>query len=312
MIKTRIMKNFNKQAFLSDVAGINWEQMLNKTDDINVLVNHWTNIFSLIIDKHVPLCELRVSEKYCPWIDRDLRDLMRTRDKLKRSTVKSKSALLRDSYRQFRNKVNSLNTQQKKEYYNNKILLCKGNMKGSWKTINELLNKRSKSSNIDSLKESGSETVHRKDIPDVRNSYFCSVGKDLADKISQVPNSLLSGDFEMIKTEAKFHFRTIGVQEIRDTFAKVKTAKSFGIDNIPSYFLKLALPFIENSLAFMFNTSIETSMSPDSKKFARVTPIYKNGDKADTSNYRPISVLPVISRLFEKTCIQSGVPAYGR
>ena len=104
----------------------------------------------------------------------------------------------------------------------------------------------------------------------------------------------------MNKTKAKFHFRTIEVQEIRDAFAKVKTAKSFGIDNISSYFLKLALPSIENSLAFMFNTSIETSMFPDSWKIARVTPIYKNGDRADKSNYRPISVLPVISRLFEK------------
>ena len=112
MIKTRKMKNFNEQAFLSDVADINWEQMLNDTDDINVLVNHWTSIFSLIIDKHAPLCEMRVSEKYCPWIDRELRDLMRTRNKLKQSAVKSKSALLWDSYRQFRNKVNSLNTQQ--------------------------------------------------------------------------------------------------------------------------------------------------------------------------------------------------------
>ena len=110
-------------------------------------------------------------------------------------------------------------------------------MKESWKTINELSNKRSKSSNINSLKESGSETVYRKDIPDAMNSYFCSVGKDLADKISQVPNSLLSGDFEMNKTKANVHFRTIGVQEMRDAFAKVKTAKSFGIDNISSYFL---------------------------------------------------------------------------
>ena len=108
------------------------------------------------------------------------------------------------------------------------------------------------------------------------NSYFCSVGKDLADKISPVPNPLLSGDFEMNNTKAKFHFRTIEVQEIRDAFAKVKTAKSFGTDDISSYFLKLALPFIENSLAFVFNTSIETSIFPDSWKVARVTPIYKN------------------------------------
>ena len=52
--------------------------------------------------------------------------------------------------------------------------------------------------------------------------------------------------------------------------------------------------------AYLFNTSIETSQFPDSWKVARVTPIFKNGAKTDQSNYRPISVLPVISRLFEK------------
>ena len=110
----------------------------------------------------------------------------------------------------------------------------------------------------------------------------------------------ISGDYEINKYKATFRFRTIEVQEIRDAFATVKTAKSFGIDNISSYFLKLALPFIENSLAFLFNTSIETSRFLDSCKVARATPIFKDGDKTDKSNYRPISVLPVISRLFEK------------
>ena len=79
-----------------------------------------------------------------------------------------------------------------------------------------------------------------------------------------------------------------------------KTAKSVGTDNISSYFLKLALPFIESSLAILLNTSIETSRFPDSWKVARVTPILKDGDKTGRSNYWPISVLPVISRLFEK------------
>ena len=64
--------------------------------------------------------------------------------------------------------------------------------------------------------------------------------------------------------------------------------------------MKLALPYIENSLAFLFNTSIETSQFPDSWKVAKITPIFKDGDRTEKSNYRPISVLPVISKLFEK------------
>ena len=93
---------------------------------------------------------------------------------------------------------------------------------------------------------------------------------------------------------------TIEVHEIRDAFARVKAAKSFGTDYISSYFLKLVLPFIEISLAYLFNTSIETSSFPDYWKVSRVTPIFKEGDKSEKHNYRPISVLPVISRLFEK------------
>ena len=68
--------------------------------------------------------------------------------------------------------------------------------------------------------------------------------------------------------------------------------------------MKLALPFIENSLAILFNTSIETSQFPDSWKVARVTPIFKDGDKTENSTYRPMSILPVISRLFEKLVIE--------
>ena len=173
-------------------------------------------------------------------------------------------------------------------------------MKESWKTINELLNKRSKSSSIDCLKESGTETRNKKDVSNAMNNFFCTIGRELADKIQPAINPLLSGEYEINNDKAKFHFEAVELKDIRDAFAKVKTAKSFGTDNISSYFLKLALPYIENSLAFLFNTSIETSQFPDSWKVARIAPIFKDGDKTEKSNYRPISVLPVISKLFEK------------
>ncbi len=299
LIKIRKMKRFDESAFLIDVSGICWEQVVTETDDINTLVNNWSNLFSSTIDKHAPIIEMRVSEKYCPWINKDLKNLMRTRDRLKKAATRRKSALLMASYRQICNKVNSMSIQLKKQYFTDKICENQGNMKESWKTINELLNKRSKSSNIGCLKDSNIETVHRKDISDEMNSYFCSVGKDLADKIDAVPNPLLSGDYEVNSQKARFNFKSIRPEQIRAALAKIKTTNSFGIDNISSYFLKLALPFIENSLAMLFNTSIETSQFPNSWKVARVTPIIKSGDKTDKSNigqYRSY----LISRLFEK------------
>ena len=110
-------------------------------------------------------------------------------------------------------------------------------MKESWKTINELLSKRSKSSNTDSLKESGSETVHRKDIPDAMNSYFCSVGKDLADKISplaipsyrvtlkriKLKQSSISGQLRCRKAEIIFlyHLKILKYTETKTTVTRI-------------------------------------------------------------------------------------------
>ena len=95
---------------------------------------------------------------------------MHTRDKLKKSAVKSKSPILMDSNRKIRNKVNALNRLLKKKHYTNRISACKGNMKESWKAINELLNKRSKSSSIDCLKESGTEILNKKDVSNAMNN----------------------------------------------------------------------------------------------------------------------------------------------
>ena len=132
------------------------------------------------------------------------------------------------------------------------------------------------------------------------SEYFRSIGKNLASKIEDAPISLLACDSVVNKKSTRFKFKHISALDIRDAVTKLKTAKSFGNDTISSYFLKLALPFMETSLAIMFNTSIETSRFPKFWKLARVNPIFKGGDRSDKSNYCPLSMLSVISRDFEK------------
>jgi len=97
-----------------------------------------------------------------------------------------------------------------------------------------------------------------------------------------------------------FRFRTIDGRNIRDAIGNIKTSLGFGTDNISSYFLKLAMPYIENSLAYIFNKSLVRSKFPDDWKTARVPSIIKEGDKSNKSSYRPISFLPVTSTLFGK------------
>ena len=150
-----------------------------------------------------------------------------------------------ETYRQLRSKVNTMNTKLKRQYFSNKISACNVNVKDSWKTINELLNRRFKSCNIDFLKDSDKETRQRKDISNLMKAYFCSIGKNLASKIEDAPSSLRAGDSVVNKKSTQFKIEHISALGIRNATAKLKTAKSFGNDTILSYFLKLVLPFME-------------------------------------------------------------------
>ena len=100
--KAQSMKKFSEEALLRDVASIDWKHALGFSSDANLLVQQFSDVFSEVIEKHAPLRQICVSEKYCPWINSDLKSLIRTRDRLKRSAVKHKSQHLMNSYRQYR------------------------------------------------------------------------------------------------------------------------------------------------------------------------------------------------------------------
>ena len=72
-IKTRNMKHFSKSAFLADVSRICWKDIIMPCHGVDELVRKRTSVFSTLIDKHAPYRELRVSERYCPWVTLQLK-----------------------------------------------------------------------------------------------------------------------------------------------------------------------------------------------------------------------------------------------
>ena len=128
------------------------------------------------------------------------------------------------------------------------------------------------------------------------NTYFCEVGSNLSRNIKQPNNTYV----KPVERNAKSIFiRPTNTIEIGDIIKNLK-AKSGGVDNINAKTLKTIAPFIVTPLHHIFNTSIEQAVWPNALKSAEVVPIHKAGDKTVVSNYRPISLISNIAKIFEK------------
>ena len=98
-----------------------------------------------------------------------------------------------------------------------------------------------------------------------------------------------------------FAFNNLTIPDLFSLLNKLDVTKSSGTDNIGPKLLKLSAPIIASSLTCMFNRMIDTGTYPDIfKKNAKVTTMFKAGDRALPTNYRPISVLPTTSKLIER------------
>ena len=86
-------------------------------------------------------------------------------------------------------------------------------------------------------------------------------------------------------------------------------SKSTGLDGIGPRLLKLSAGVITQSLTVIVNKCVENGVFPSSWKQAKVTPLYKNGPRDEINNYRPISILPTVSKLIEKI-VQKNLLAY--
>ena len=110
----------------------------------------------------------------------------------------------------------------------------------------------------------------------------------------------MNGDYSANNDSACFEVRLISPDDLVNVMAKFKKSNGFGADGISSFFLKIGMPVLAPILCDIFKWSLTSGTFPQNWRIAKVSPIYKDGNIEDRSNYRPISVLPVILRLFER------------
>ena len=293
----RSFKHFTDEAFLFDIMNAPLDVVYNYTEPTEAL-DAWCGIFMEIIDAHAPLKRKRIKNDIMPpWLTANIRHEMKLRDNLKLNKNFSE-------YKKQRNKVKSLIRAAKKEYINS-LIKDKADSRNIWKAIKLLRN--SKSSNGDLKLD-----------PDVFNKHFTSIAEKLLQNNKDVTNTNDTFDSVLKKIDAfvtpKRTYRKLIIPPISTTdvllyLKSLKQNTSVGLDGIHNKFLKLAHPFITDSLTYIYNLMISNNDVPHNLKAAKCVPLFKGGSKDDPSNYRPISILSSLVKPLEKH-IQKHVMAF--
>ena len=102
------------------------------------------------------------------------------------------------------------------------------------------------------------------------------------------------------KNTGKFSFNTIDQKQMEKEVLQLKPKKSAGPDDIPPKIVKDSSTVLKATLTELFNTSVNENFFPSDLKYANVSPLFKKGDSTNKENYRRISILPSISKFFER------------
>ena len=278
-----------------------WRQLEDM--DPNEGYNLLTSTISDALDIYAPLKMITIPAKYVitePWMTKGLMKSSRTCDKMYSKVIGLSKDLERYiRYKKYRNTYNSLKRKAKIAYYQEKIEQFYNNSRQLWKTLNVLIGKQSdKSSLPDAFDLDGNLISDPTQISNEFCSYFSTVGSKLASKIpnsNKNPETYLTGNYLN-----SFYMSPTDEAEVMQIILSLKSKRSCGKDGISNVFLKSISEQILKPLTKIINKSIETGIVPEGMKLAKIVPSYKSKEPTLFSNYRPISLLPAISKVFEK------------
>ena len=188
----------------------------------------------------------------------------------------------------------------KKTYYNQQLLKFRFDSRKLWSTINDIINRNKSSRALPEFFTLNNSKIYDKNlIANNFNSFFTNIGPELSQNIPTHP-TLSYKSFLKKYITSTFVFQTIQEKDTAEIINALTPKTSCGYDSISTKLLKHIAAVIVNPLTLIINQSLCTGIFPDNLKIAKVLPLYKKGNCHAFDNYRPISLLPAVSKVFEK------------
>ena len=281
---------------LTDILmNTDWDSML--AGDIDEATTKFTATILDAAKSAIPMKNSLTNRQHKPWITTELTRNIRKRDILFRRAKRRRDVTDWDRWKRQRNFVTALNKQTRDEYFKtnvNKLLLHKQSPY-KYHTILKTIMGRTGNQTLPPLVQvDGTTVIHDDQKATLLNNHFAQQSRlDVDDNRNPLAHNNRSVHaMEPIK---------VSPREVLDMLNSLETNKSCGSDEIPPKILKLTALLIYEPLTKLFNASLSKGVIPANWKIANIHPIYKKkGSPSDPTNYRPISLLPCMSKFLEK------------
>ena len=280
--KTKSVRAFgkcNNESLLEDLRSASWEA---DSSDINVRWNQWKRVFFGVLDKHAPIISCGIRRNPLPWIDSHIRKLMRRRNQFRKLANETASVEAWRNYRTLRNKVTSNLRRGKRAYFESLVSKSSTTTRDVWKQLNRLLGRNRGTGSAVNLQ--GGNIASR------FSSHFSG---SAATALPPVQPSTIP------EHSSSFHFDYISEKDVLCALSRLDPSKATGADALSARILRATAPAISSGLSKLFNYSLKTSQIPTEWKAANVIPVPKSANARSVDEYRPISILPVVAKVFE-------------
>lgn len=274
------------------LIGIDWSQEFGSFSAA-ICVDRFYEIIYSLIDEHVPIKYMR-PEKFPIWFSRALIRTLKCKLKVfnKWRVYKSQSDYL--EYSLLRARCKRLMKACFSEYIKNTEHSVSSNIKVFWHYIKSL--KRNKVGYPKAMKYNNKLSDTPSETADLFSTFFSSVFEPGTN------NDILSLDFDNLESSSSapnLASITLDIIDVAKALNSLDVNKGPGPDKISPIFLKNTGKTIATPLCTIFNKCLNEGTFPDRWKLAFITPLYKSGSRAEVSNYRPISILSSIPKVFE-------------
>ena len=279
----RNLKLFDLETYINDFQTLPFVTVysFNETDDQLDTLN---KLILSVIDKHAPLVKTKSTIPPAPWMkDIKINKLQRDRDHWRHEAHKNPTDKNWGTYREYRNKIKKPIREKKTQFYR-KVLSSK-NSKEIWKVIHRILNPNTSTLQAD---------------PSAVNEFFNKTAERLARQKVTTDGLILSQIDSLTSNHDSVKLQKVTYNDVLKSLKSLRNDYSTGYDNIPVSFIKPIAENIASPLTFIINNLIEESKFPDQWKIACISPTPKVTNPTELKDYRPISILPVLSKVHEK------------